>query len=462
MQRPAHDVRSLGDALRRASGRERWLRAPGASVALHDLARGTGLACRPDELRGRTVLVRTRDPLTAALALIQSDGVARRLVLCPPDLSDEHIPYVVATAVVDAIVSDDVAAHRGVGVERLVACSATIEPSEVEPGEWLDTEWILFTSGTTGRPKMVVHTLATLTGAITSGGALGGAYVWGTFYDIRRYGGLQILLRAVIGGGSLVLSGEQEPVGEFLRRAAEAGVTHLTGTPSHWRRALMNPAARAVVPLYARLSGEIADQGILDALRAAFPGAAVSHAFASTEVGVVFEVSDGRAGFPMHMIENGASGVAMKIEDESLRVRSSRMALRYLGDSPDALTDETGFVDTGDMVELRDGRYYFVGRRDGIINVGGLKVHPEEVEAVLHRHPRVRMALVTARKNPITGAIVVADVVCAGHGIATEHLENELLASCRQSLAPHKVPASIRFVSSLDVTPAGKMVRGDT
>ena len=70
-----------------------------------------------------------------------------------------------------------------------------------------------------------------------------------------------------------------------------------------------------------------------------------------------------------------------------------------------------GFVDTGDALELRGDRYYFVGRRDGIINVGGLKVHPEEVEAVINRHPRVRMSLVRTRKNPITGALVVADVV---------------------------------------------------
>ena len=65
-----------------------------------------------------------------------------------------------------------------------------------------------------------------------------------------------------------------------------------------------------------------------------------------------------------------------------------------------------GFVDTGDIVERRGDRYYFVGRRGGIINVGGLKVHPEEVEAIINRHPDVRMSLVHSRKNPITGAAV--------------------------------------------------------
>ena len=76
-------------------------------------------------------------------------------------------------------------------------------------------------------------------------------------------------------------------------RLAEHGVTHLSGTPSHWRRALMSPQIHDIAPRYVRLSGEIADQAILDSLRAAFPDATVGHAYASTEAGVAFEVDDG-------------------------------------------------------------------------------------------------------------------------------------------------------------------------
>jgi len=76
----------------------------------------------------------------------------------------------------------------------------------------------------------------------------------------------------------------------------------------------------------------------------------------------------------------------MKIEDGSLHIRSGRTANRYLAGTL-SLRDDDGFVDTGDMVERRGDRFYFIGRRGGIINVGGLKVHPEEVEAVINRHP---------------------------------------------------------------------------
>src|SRR5258707_5683350 len=232
---------------------------------------------------------------------------------------------------------------------------------------------------------MLMHSLSSLTAPIKIQN-LGTGVVWGTFYDIRRYGGLQIFLRAVLGRGSLVLSAVDESVANHLVRLGAHGVTHVSGTASHWRRALMSPEARAITPRYIRLSGEIADQGILNALHSFYPQATVGHAFASTEAGVGFEVDAGLEGFPASMV--GAPGdVQIKVVEGSLRIRSARNAARYLGEDDATLTDEEGFVDTGDMVQRRGDRYYFLGRRSGLINVGGLKVYPEEVEGAINRHP---------------------------------------------------------------------------
>jgi acyl-coenzyme A synthetase/AMP-(fatty) acid ligase len=160
---------------------------------------------------------------------------------------------------------------------------------------------------------------------------------------------------------------------------------------------------------------------------------------------------------------SGTSGVDLKVVDATLRVRSSRTAERYLGENPPALKDPEGFVDTGDVLELRDGRYHFQGRRDGVINVGGLKVHPEEVEAVLNRHPQVRLSLVKTKKNPITGALVVADVLLKDpstpEGEQARELQQTIKQFCRESLAPHKVPAAISFVPALAISETGKLVR---
>jgi acyl-coenzyme A synthetase/AMP-(fatty) acid ligase len=153
----------------------------------------------------------------------------------------------------------------------------------------------------------------------------------------------------------------------------------------------------------------------------------------------------------------------MQVLDATLRIRSSRTAQRYLGENPPVLKDAEGFVDTGDVLELRDGRYYFQGRRDGVINFGGLKVHPEEVEAVLNRHPSVRLSLVKTKKNPITGALVVADVLLKDPslpaGEQARELQQAIRQFCRESLPPHKVPAVISFIPALAISETGKLVR---
>jgi acyl-coenzyme A synthetase/AMP-(fatty) acid ligase len=432
----------------------------GESVALASLASGSTLGGELNTLRGLSVLLSTEDQLATALALLELDGVARRVVLCTPDLTADTLKFVAATADCRAVVSDRPATADALPHLTLHSPAPRPVPGEIQRRGGLETEWILLTSGTTGTPKLVVHTLDSLGGTLPRRPSDPDT-VWSTFYDIRRYGGLQIYLRAVLSGTSLVLSSPHESTAQFFARGAAAGVTHISGTPSHWRRALMSGAAATLAPRYVRLSGEIADQTVLDSLKGAYPDAAIGHAFASTEAGVGFEVNDGLAGFPADYIGGLRNGIEMKVEDGTLRIRSGRTAARYLGEAP-ALADPERFVDTGDLVELRDGRYYFQGRKSGVINVGGLKVHPEEVEAVLNADARVRISLVKARRNPIVGAVVVADVVlidtAAGEDAATQ-VKAELLDTCRRALAAHKVPSALRFVASLEMTPAGKLVR---
>ncbi len=259
-----------------------------------------------------------------------------------------------------------------------------------------------------------------------------------------------------------MLKGVRESTADFLDRAGAAGVTHISGTPSQWRQALRSRSVRNIAPEYVRLSGEIADQAILNHLREQYPQARISHAFASTEAGVAFAVNDGAMGFPPYLLGHSPD-VEMRVEDHTLRVRSNRTAFRYLNKRSQPLKDDEGFVDTGDVVELRSGRYYFVGRRDGTVNVGGLKVHPEEIEAVLNRHPEVSIALVRTKKSRITGGLVVADVVLRSpqqpNGSDSNALQSDILQFCREELELHKVPAAINFVSALAMAENGKLVR---
>ena len=417
----------------------------------------------PGQFRGRSVMIATTGQMQAALALVALDGIARRLVLCPSELSREQRLAVSRLADTDTVVCEepgavsDLAAHCDV-----VACTPCPEPSPSPAAGGLDTEWVLLTSGTTGPPKLAVHDLASLIAPFGTGYAARPP-VWSTFYDIRRYGGLQILLRALVGGGSMVLSEAGEPIRQFLSRAGAEGVTHISGTPSHWRGALMSGASARLSPEAVRLSGEASDQAILDRLQQTYPLARVGHAFASTEAGLGFEVSDGAAGFPASLVGPDNTQVQMRVQDGSLRIRSARTAKRCLGDALPVLRDAAGFVDTGDIVELQGDRYVFIGRRGGIINVGGRKVHPEAVEAVINRHPDVHASRVSARSSPITGAIVVADVVITqgalAAGIDLRARRDEILELCRRHLPAHQVPAMLRQQAALEIDASGKLAR---
>jgi acyl-coenzyme A synthetase/AMP-(fatty) acid ligase len=399
---------------------------------------------------GRSVVLAVQDMAKAAAALIDLDGLAARLFLAPPGFAPEHLTLAAQRLEADALIYEGEAPYEAPVMSQV---ELPMRPRGDDDAPPRVTEWVLPTSGTSGPPKLAVHTLQTLTGA------LGPVphQEWATFYDIRRYGGLQILLRALAGSGSLRLAGPDEPMDSFLDRLGAFNVTHVSGTPTHWRKALMSGAAARIAPPYVRLSGEIADDAALSGLAAAFPQARIEHAYASTEAGVVFGVADGRAGFPAEWLSR-TGDVEMRLTDGALQVRSARRALRLIG-AEGPLVDEDGFLDTGDMVEVRGDRCYFLGRRGGIINVGGAKVHPEEVEAVLNALPGVRASRVFAKANPIMGALVSAEIVLDRPGDASREREREILVEARAKLPKHMAPARLSFVAELPMTAAGKLRR---
>ena len=452
MSKPLSDPSTLRGLIAHAGAAGRAIRSRDAEFALAEFEDASPFGDAREQLRGRSVVLYVRDMALAAAALIDLDGLARRILLCPPGWGAAELASAARDAKADAVVHDRLVAP--VRLEVDVVAALPMRPFSRRAGAAHATEWVLPTSGTTGPPKLVVHDMGTLTGAIQEAPR----QLWATFYDIRRYGGLQIFLRALSGAGSLWIQSADESVDDFLDRIGDAGITHISGTPSHWRKALMSGVAELIDPEYVRLSGEIADEGILAALRAQYPDARIEHAYASTEAGVAFSVGDEKPGFPASMLE-AAGAIKMRIVDGSLRLKSSRCALGFLGADAPTLTDSEGFVDTGDMVELRGDRYVFVGRRNGVINVGGVKVHPEEVEAVINAHPAVQASRVFARKNPITGALVVADIVLNAGAGSQVALEREIMEVCRAALAPHKTPARLRFVPELLMTEGGKLAR---
>jgi acyl-coenzyme A synthetase/AMP-(fatty) acid ligase len=448
------ETATLARLIARAGAAEREIATRDHRLGLRDFATHSAFGAETRRFSGRSVVVCVRDMAKAAAALIELDGLARRILLCPPGWEAEKIESAARQAEADALAYDEDGAKPPLALEVALPARLPLAPRGDGAEPVLETEWVLPTSGTSGAPKLAVHTLATLVGAI----AAAPLQQWATFYDIRRYGGLQIFLRALAGQGSLRLCGVDEPIEDFLERLGACAISHISGTPTHWRKAMLSGAAGRISPQYVRLSGEIADESILSGVAAAYPAARVEHAYASTEAGVVFVVSDGRPGFPAAWLD-APGRVEMKIVEETLTVRTPGRALALLGKDAPALVDADGFVDTGDMIATRGDRCYFVGRRGGVINVGGAKVHPEEVEAVLNSLAGVRAARVFAKASPITGSLVAAEIVLSDPASQGRELERDIMAAVRRKLPAHMAPARIRFVDELPMTEAGKLRR---
>lgn len=120
---------------------------------------------------------------------------------------------------------------------------------------------------------------------------------------------------------------------------------------------------------------------------------------------------------------------------------------------------QDGWFCTGDLARMdADGDLFLAGRSSSVINVGGLKCFPEEVEAVLNEHPCVQLSRVCGREHAQFGAVPVAEVVPVD--AASPPSRSELLSFCRERLARFKIPVDYKFVAEVPRTPSGKIKRG--
>ena len=295
----------------------------------------------------------------------------------------------------------------------------TIDPA---PGIWLQT------SGTTGIPKWVRHDLAGLTAKIVAG--KGEAARWLLTFNPGSFAGLQVILSAMIGGHTLITPPVGADIADMANLAVAQNATHISGTPTFWRAFLMALGDQPLDLKSVTLGGEAPDQGILDALKTRFPNARLRHIYATTEAGTVFSVSDGCAGFPSAWLNNDLSVSA----HDTLTVKGH---------------------DTGDVVSLTDDRVLFQGRLDAMVNIGGVKVYPETVEAHLLQLPFIQDVRITPKPSPITGHILVAEIVLKPFsGDAAAQIKAHMAALPRAAR-----PAALRFVDSLAIGATGKKLR---
>tara|TARA_R110002126_G_scaffold10245_64_gene46697 strand:+ start:192 stop:1472 length:1281 start_codon:yes stop_codon:yes gene_type:complete len=328
-----------------------------------------------------------------------------------------------------------------------VAGATAAEPPNIE------SSWYLATSGTTGTPKWIGHSLAQLTKTVTCKAA-SSQLCWGLVYQPFRFAGLQVVLQSLLSGASLI-DATTGAIEQRLGVLLQGGVTALSATPSLWRQFLFS-SKLTVLPLQQlTLGGEIADQSLISRLKQLFPQAQLRHIYASTEAGVGFAVSDGHAGFPRRYLEQGYYDLQLKVD--------AQQHLWLKGPAPfgpelAGRVDADGFLDTEDLVELTAERVLFLGRASGVINVGGNKVHPEQVEQVILQVPGVAACRVYGKSSSILGQLVVSQLVATPDTDTTD-LVARVSQHCQQQLQRHQIPIKFQLMAALPLAGSGKQAR---
>lgn len=291
------------------------------------------------------------------------------------------------------------------------------------------------TSGSSGRPKRVAHTLAGLTTVRQPQEPRR----WLLPFTPGSYAWWQLVTLSMTVPGQDLVTVEPHQLHQWVDLAVAEQVTAVSATPTFWRRALLHDRQKlAALPLkQITLGGEPVEQRLLDDLARCFPDARVTWIFASTETGAAFAVHDGQAGFPASWLDKEASGRPL------LRVREGELFVR----SPYQGVDLAGFVRTGDRAEIRDGRVHITGRlAHDQLNVGGAKVAASDVREVLIGHPAVVWARVYSRRAPVVGELVAAEVATTTPADAAE-----LRTWCAAQLPEFAVPRFISFVDDLSL-----------
>lgn len=307
---------------------------------------------------------------------------------------------------------------------------------------------IVMTTGTTGTPKAVLYDWSRLLKQVRLAPGTEDAR-WLLVYPLNHFAGIQLLSHCLVNGNTLVIP-QSRQFADVISSINRYCVNSISATPTFWRMFIGHLAADgAKRPELCRitLGGEASTMDILAKLRDMFPDAAISHVYATTELGACFSVKDGLPGFPREYLERNVGNVSLKLFDDELFVRSENRMIGYL-DTSEKPTSEGEWIGTGDLVAISGNRVLFVGRKTESINVGGVKVHPLKVEEVILETSGVRAARVYGKSNPVTGQIVAADIELEATADRDTVLA-EISKVTRLKLNRYEQPRAVCVVNSL-------------
>jgi long-chain acyl-CoA synthetase len=311
---------------------------------------------------------------------------------------------------------------------------------------------VLFSSGSTGVAKAALHDLAVLLEKFQR--PRRGSRTL-AFLLLDHIGGLNTLFHVLATTGTVVSVTDRRP--DAVCAAIERHRVELLPTsPTFLNLLLMSEAyARHDLSSLERVTygTEVMPASTLQRLGEVLPWVALTQTYGLSEVGILRSKSRSSSSL---WVKVGGEGFETKVVDGTLRVRARSAMLGYLNHpSP---FDAGGWLDTGDEVET-DGEWLrFLGRRSEVVNVGGLKVYPAEVESVLLDLPGVTDAVVRGEPSPITGQVVVARVTL-DRAEQPAAFKRRMRAFCRGRLADFKIPVKVELADGEQHSARYKRVR---
>jgi acyl-coenzyme A synthetase/AMP-(fatty) acid ligase len=302
----------------------------------------------------------------------------------------------------------------------------------------------IFTSGTTGQPKSVLHTIDSFKRFVKRT-KKHESNVWGFAYNPTHMAGLQVLFQAILNKNTIVnlFCNSRE---DIYIKISKYQITHISATPTFYRLLLPNTNEYYSIERLT-FGGEKSTKALYDSMLKIFPNGKINNVYASTEAGSLF-VSKG----DIFKISPNIKEKVRIVENELLIHKS------LIGNS-DTFVIIDGFYCTGDLVEWVDDKFdqfKFVSRKNELINVGGYKVNPYEVEDIIRLISGVENVIVFGKDNSILGKILCCNIKLHKDVLI---LESDIRKYISERLQDFKVPRRIKFVESLNTTRTGKIKR---
>lgn len=305
------------------------------------------------------------------------------------------------------------------------------------------TNWSisLYTSGTTGLPKKVTHKFETIARFVKKSDK-NAKNIWGFAYNPTHMAGIQVFLQAVLNGNSIIRLFNL-PQNKVYSEIENYCITNISATPTFYRLLLPHNNIYPTVN-HITSGGEKFDERTINHLTHIFPNASITNVYASTEAGALF-ASTGNNFYIKPEYHN-----LIKIDDNELLIHMS-----LVGETE---TKFDSWYRTGDIIEIISENpitFRFLSRKNEMINVGGYKVNPSEVEDSIRNIQGINDVRVYAKKNSVLGNIICCEIVRTDNKLK----ETDIRAYLQTKLQEYKIPRMIIFVDEIATTRTGKIKR---